>query len=242
MWQEILFHSLSTGGSGPPEVLLPLAGGRYTGAVREGRFIVLEGPDGSGKSTQASLLVEALRGRGRETEHLRDPGGTEVGDRIREILLHAPSLEASVETFLFLASRAQLVVERIRPALAAGRWVVCERFTMSTVVYQGRAAEPPLEGALLEALRTTIAGSAVGVAPDLVLVLDVDPATGLARKAGPGGLDRIERKGEPYQEMVRAGYLEEARLDGRAAVLPPGSPEETRARVMAAVEGLLGER
>jgi dTMP kinase len=208
--------------------------------VSQGAFIVLEGPDGSGKSTQASLLAGTLRARGREVEHLRDPGGTEVGDRIRSILLETALLDRSVETFLFLASRAQLVAERIRPALAAGRVVVCERFTMSTVVYQGRAAEPPLRGEALEALRAAVASSAAGVAPDLVLVLDVDPATGLARKAGPGALDRIERKGESYQEGVRAGYLVEASLDGRAVVLPPGTPEETGARVLAAVEGLLG--
>ncbi len=224
-------------------LLRPLGAGGYTLPVSNGRFIVLEGPDGSGKSTQAARLAGSLRGAGREVEHLRDPGGTEVGDRIREWLLHAGHLDRTVETFLFLASRAALVAERIRPALAAGRVVLCERFTMSTVVYQGRAAEPPLEGAALEALRATVAASAAGVEPDLVLVLDVEPGTGLARKEGSRGLDRIERRGEEFQARVRAGYLAEARLLGRARVIPPGPLEETAARVEAVVRaagGLLG--
>lgn len=207
--------------------------------MQKGHFIVLEGPDGSGKTTQASLLVGRLRERGLEVEHLRDPGGTAVGDRIREILLGAPSLGPGVETFLFLASRAQLVSERILPALAAGRTVVCERFTLSTVVYQGLAPEPPLGGEALDALRASVALSAGGADPDLWILLDVDARAGLRRKEGPGGLDRIERRGEEYHERVRAGYRAEARRLGGARLLPPGTEAETAARVLEAVEGLL---
>lgn len=210
--------------------------------MNKGRFLVLEGPDGSGKSTQAAHLAAAIRASGRPLEHLRDPGGTVLGDGIRRLLLEGGAIDRTAETFLFLASRSQLVAERIRPALAAGRVVLCERFTMSTVVYQGRAADPPLEGATLEAFRGVVAASSLGLEPDLVVVLDVDPATGLRRKAGPAGLDRIERKGEAYQALVRAGYLAEAALEPRAILVPAGTEEATRGRVLAAAEEALARR
>lgn len=217
-----------------------LRGTGYTQPVKKGSFIVLEGPDGSGKSTQAALLVERLRARGLPVDHLRDPGGTATGDRIRAILLDDAALDPAVEIFLFLASRAQLVAERIRPALAAGRVIVCERFTLSTVVYQGRAADPAPSAAALDRLRTTVALSALGVVPDLVVVLDVDPGTGLRRKGrGPRGHDRIEGRGEGFQESVRRGYRLEARRCRGAVVIPPGEVEATARRVLAAVEKVL---
>ncbi len=211
--------------------------------MSRGTFIVLEGPDGSGKSTQAALLVKALAERGLAVDHLRDPGGTPVGDAIRGILLGPSAVHRAAETFLFLASRAQLVAERVRPALDAGRVVVCERFTLSTVVYQGCATEIASDPAAMERLRASVALSADGIAPDLLVVLDVSPEEGLGRKAGgPGGPDRIERKGAAYQARVREGYLAEARRLTGAVVVPPGTPEETRRRVLAAAEGVLGGR
>ena len=208
----------------------------------KGLFVVLEGADGAGKTTQALRLVERLRALGREAEHLRDPGGTAAGDRIREVLLGDLHLDPVVETFLFLASRAQLVAEKIRPALAAGRVVVCERFTLSTVVYQGLAVEPRPAPEALERLRATVGLSALGLGPDVLLVLDVAPRAGLARKAGPGGLDRIERRGEEFQERVRRGYLEDARRHPVATVIPPGGVAETAVLVAAAVERALAAR
>ncbi len=190
---------------------------------------MLEGADGAGKSTQARLLAAALAERGLPVEHLRDPGGTAVGDRVREVLLHAAGVAPRAETFLFLAARAQMVAERIAPALAAGRNVVCERFSLSTVVYQGRAAG--LEGAALDALRGVVAAAAADVPPDLVLVLDVPPGEGLRRKGGGAG-DRIEARGDAFQERVRAGYLEEARRDAAVVVVPAGPPEAVAARVL----------
>lgn len=204
---------------------------------------MLEGPDGSGKSTQAGLLVKALEGRGLPVDHLRDPGGTAVGDAIRAILLGGRSVDRAAETFLFLASRAQLVAERVRPAVAAGRVVVCERFTLSTIVYQGAATEIAGDGAAMERLRSTVEMSACGVAPDLVVVLDVDPGVGLGRKEGGADpLDRIERRGADYQRRVREGYLVEAGRLQRALVVPPGTVEETHRRVLAAAEGALHDR
>ena len=207
--------------------------------MSRGKFIVLEGPDGSGKSTQAALLVKALGARGVAVEHLRDPGGTAVGDRIREILLAGRVVDRTAEVFLFLASRAQLAAERILPALEAGRTVVCERFTLSTVVYQGAATEIAADAAAMDRLRATVSLSAAGAVPDLLLVLDVDPSVGLGRKEGPAGLDRIERRGEPYQRRVRDGYLAEARRVPGAVVIPPGPVEATHRRVLAAVERVL---
>jgi len=204
-----------------------------------GRFLVLEGPDGSGKTTQASLLVKALEARGNRVEHLRDPGGTAAGDAIRDLLLGGHALDRATETFLFLASRAQLVAERIRPALAAGRTVVCERFTLSTVVYQGAATEIAGDPGAMARLRAAVEASACGAVPDLVLVLDVDPGVGLGRKEeGARPLDRIERKGAGYQRRVREGYLAEAGRVPGAVVLPPGSVEETHRRILAAVDGV----
>jgi len=210
--------------------------------VERGAFLVLEGPDGSGKSTQAGLLVRALRERGRTVEHLRDPGGTEAGEKIRAVLLGEGRLDRRTETHLFLAARAQLAAERIRPALDAGSVVVCERFTLSTVVYQGAAAEG-VDGPALDRLRAAVALAAEGTEPDLVLVLDVDPARGLARKdAGGAERDRFEKRGEEFQRRVREAYLAEARRDPRAVVIPPGGPEETHARVLAEAERCLGRR
>lgn len=209
--------------------------------MTEGKFIVLEGPDGSGKSTQARLLVEALRGRGIPVDHLRDPGSTGAGDAIRALLLGGVPLDRTTETFLFLASRAQLVAERIRPALAAGRWVVCERYFPSTLVYQGHAAG--VTGEALDRLRSAVEASADGVLPDLLLVLDVDPEAGLRRIGAEGRpLDRIEKKGVDHQRRVRAGYAAVVAAYAGTRLVPAGSAEEVRAAVLRAVEGIPGGR
>ncbi len=209
--------------------------------MSEGRFIVLEGPDGSGKSTQAALLVTALRDRGLPVDHLRDPGGTAAGDAIRAVLLGGIPMDRATETFLFLASRAQLVAERIRPALAAGRVVVCERYFHSTLVYQGLAADVAPDA--LERLRAAVEASADGVLPDLVLVLDVDPAAGL-RRIGDGGraLDRIERRGPDFQHRVREGYLRAVGLYPGARLVPPGPVEEVHRAILAAAAEVLRGR
>ena len=209
--------------------------------MSEGKFIVLEGADGSGKSTQARLLAEALRRRGLPVDHLRDPGGTAGGDAIRSVLLGGIPLDRATEAFLFLASRAQLVAEKIRPALAAGRVIVCERYFPSTLVYQGLAAG--LSADALARLRTVVEASADGVLPDALLVLEVEEGAGLRRIAAEGrALDRIERKGAAYQALVRDGYRWVVANCARARAVPAGPVEEVHRTVLALAEEALRGR
>ncbi len=171
-----------------------------------GLFLVLDGPDGGGKSTQAARLAAWLRGSGHEVVTCRDPGGTALGERAREILLARDTVPISLraEMLLYMASRAQLVEEVIAPALADGHVVVSDRYLLANIVYQGSA------GGLLEeeiALVGMVATS--GLLPDLTLVLDIAPEAAAARVGLPR--DRIEDRPLFYHERVRAGYLAAAR-------------------------------
>ena len=174
-----------------------------------GRFIVVEGVDGSGKSTMAGRLVVHLS-RDRKVLSFREPGGTALGGKIRELLLDAKNSEMvpMTELFLFMASRAQLVEENIRPALRRGEVVVCDRYYYSTAAYQGAAGKIGIQ---------TVIDVAEKVAkferPDLVLLFDVDPA--IARLRDGNRTDRVESKGLDYQRKVRAGFLKLARKDPR---------------------------
>lgn len=168
-----------------------------------GKFIVLDGPDGSGKSTQLAMLAGTLTEAGTDVETVRDPGGTLVGDRIREILLDPASGEIApeCETMLFMASRAQLMAERVRPALAAGRTVLCDRFVSSTLAYQGAT------GVAAETI-VSVADVAIGGCwPDVTVVMDLSAAAGLARIGDADQHDRMEAKGLEYHEKVRRGFL-----------------------------------
>lgn len=200
-------------------------------------FLVLEGPDYTGKSTQAARLARSLRRRGRKVLHLREPGGTRIGERIREVLLD-PSLRGmSIETelFLYMAARAQLVREVLAPALRAGTTVVLERFFYSTIVYQGIVG-----GLGTRAVAETAKIAVGGLLPDRVLLLDIDPLAGMRRGRKRGRLDRMERKGLTFQRKVRAGFLALARRDRRFVRIDAGGREEVVARaVAAAVEPLL---
>lgn len=168
-------------------------------------FLSLDGIDGAGKSTQCRLLVEWLRGQGHAVMQCRDPGGTPTGDRIRELLLDRSSeMSLLCEAFLYMASRAQLVEQVIRPALLRGEIVVSDRFLLANVVYQGHAGG--LEPKQLWELGWLATG---GLLPDLTLVLDLDASTAGGRKTGPR--DRMESKGDAFVERVRAGFLAEAR-------------------------------
>ncbi len=197
---------------------------------RRGVFVVLEGADGCGKSTQAARLVQALRSRGRRAEHVRDPGGTRLSEAVRAILLDPKTgrLSVEAETFLYMAARAQLVAERIAPALAAGRVVVCERWTLSTEVYQGIAG-----GLGADAVRRVGRLASGGAAPDLTLVLDVAVGRGLARLERPK--DRMEKKSAAFHARVVRGYRRLARGRADCVLVPAGAQDDVAARVLAEV-------
>ena len=171
-------------------------------------FVSLEGLDGVGKSTQARLLAERLRAAGHEVVECREPGGTPLGDQLRTVVLARDGgvIEPRTDALLFNAARAQLVGEVINPALATGMTVVCARFADSTLAYQGYGAGVPLDE-----LRVLAGIATQGLVPDLTLLLDIDPAIGLARKAD-ADRTRFEHDFDAdFHARVRAGFLELAK-------------------------------
>ncbi|MBA4370358.1 MAG: dTMP kinase [Coriobacteriaceae bacterium] len=203
-----------------------------------GAFITLEGGEGCGKTTQMPLLVGRLEALGADVLVLREPGGTVVGDRLREILLDATHLgrvEPRAELLMYEAARAQLVGERIRPALAQGRTVVCDRFFDSTTAYQGYG-----RGLDLESIRESNLAATGGLVPHATIVIDIDPRTGLER-AGREGADRLESEALGFHDRVREGFLAIARSEpDRVRVVDGSGPvEEVAERVWSAVESRL---
>lgn len=169
-------------------------------------FITFEGPEGSGKSTQISLLATWLRERGRSVVTTREPGGTAIGDRIRGILLD-PSvveMEAETEVLLFSAARAQIVRQVILPALRRGDIVLCDRYADSTLAYQGYGHQLNLAQ-----LRTITAFATQNLTPDLTVYLDIEVEVGLRRKAqgDASQWNRMEQRALAYHQRVRSGYL-----------------------------------
>ena len=195
------------------------------------KFIVLDGVEGCGKSTQAELLAQCLRESGEQATLTHEPGGTAVGEAIRAVLLDADlEMSALTEAFLFCASRAQHMQEVIEPALQAGNIVVCDRFSSATAAYQGYAGGLGLE--LFKQLDDIATGEHQ---PDMTIILDIDPAAGRRRKESATGLpDRIERKDDEYHRRVRAGFLEYARqLGPRAAIVnADGSPQRIHQAIL----------
>jgi dTMP kinase len=177
-------------------------------------FFSFDGIDGVGKSTQARLLAAWLREQGRQVVECRDPGSTAVGEKVRGILLDTRStISLRAEALLYMAARAQMVEEIIRPALQAGKVVVSDRYLLSNVVYQGHAGG--LDVDLLWRLGEI---ATAGVRPDLTFVLDLDLAAAAARLNRQ--LDRMEQKGRDYRERLRQGFLAEtARTDSRIVVI-----------------------
>lgn len=168
-----------------------------------GLFIVFEGIEGSGKSTQAKLLSAWLGGLGVPHLLVREPGGTKVGEAVRQIVLHGEHIDARTELMLYLAARAALVTERLVPALRRGEIVIADRYELSTFAYQGYG-----RGLRLEDVRAANAVATGGLRPDLTIVLDVQAALGFRRLEGRGGGDRIEREGAEFHRRVAAGYAE----------------------------------
>jgi len=169
-----------------------------------GRFIVIDGPDGAGKSTQAGLLREWLGEAGVRVLGVRDPGGTVIGDRIRQILLDVnhKTMAPITETMLFMASRAQLAAEVIRPAMARGQCVLGDRYISATVAYQGAA------GVALDAIRTVGEIAVAGLWPDLTVILDLPADEGLKRLTNQP--DRMESKDLSFHRRVRELFLRQA--------------------------------
>jgi len=181
---------------------------------RQGLFIVLEGPDKSGKSTQARRLAAALRAAGRDVLHTREPGGTAVAEAVRRVLLDpALSVDPLTELFLYEASRAQHTREKLLPALAARRIVVSERYTLSTDVYQGLA-----RGLGLPLTRALNRYATEGLRPDLTFVIDL-PDAEFARRDRGRAHDRLESEPAAFRRRVRAGYRRLARRAPRTILL-----------------------
>lgn len=185
-----------------------------------GRFVVFDGPDGSGKSTQLARFACACEAAGVPLCRVRDPGGTQVGERIREVLLNPAheGLGIRCEMLLYMASRAELVEEQIRPALDAGKLVLADRFVSSTLAYQGTAG-----GLAASEIRAVAEVATGGLWPDVTVLLDVDTATANSRMTGqqtrrPDATlslfaDRMEAKGDAFHARVRQGYLAQAGAD-----------------------------
>ena len=173
-------------------------------------FISLEGPEGSGKSSQLPLLAEYIESLGYSVVRTREPGGTKIGDQIREVLVRMDNenLHPRSEILLFLAARAQVVEELLKPSLAEGKVILCDRFGDSTLAYQGYG-----HGLDLDKLRTMLQFATNGLKPDLTILLDVDILTGLKRKKAKEEWNRLDAYETSFHERVRKGYHQLAQED-----------------------------
>lgn len=204
-----------------------------------GRFLVFEGPEGAGKSTQLARLKRRLESLGRRALLTREPGGTQAGEAVRRVLLD-PDLEIAplAEFLLYSAARSQHVHEVIAPALAQGQDVISDRFTGASVAYQGYGRGLDLE--LIHELNNKATG---GLKPDRTLLLDLDARRGLERAAARAAQDRLESAGLEFHQRTRAGFLEQARNDPTWVVINADADEETVAEsVWRAIEDLLAPR
>jgi dTMP kinase len=202
-------------------------------------FFSFDGVDGAGKSTQINRFTNWLREQGREVVACRDPGSTALGEAVRNILLHRTEIpiHRRSEMLLYMAARAQLVEEVIRPALAAGHTVVSDRFLLANIVYQGYAG-----GLDVEELRHVGAVTVAGTMPDLTFVLDIEAEAAAARLTR--SLDRMEAQGIEYLRHVRQGFLEEAKLRPETVVVIDAARpvEAVQAEIQAAAERAFSQK
>lgn len=206
-----------------------------------GLFISFEGGEGCGKSTQIRTLNESLQSAGHKVVQTREPGGTPLGEAIRNLLQHddvGEGMSPEAELLLFTASRAQHARALIQPAIDAGQIVICDRYLDSTSVYQGVARQ--IDPASVDAINQFAIGQTL---PDLTILIDLDPTVGMARvKARSGGkLDRMEQEAIEFFEAVRAGYLKAAAAEPKRFLVINGdqSVEAIQAEIWNAVEALL---
>lgn len=206
----------------------------------QGLFITFEGIDGSGKSTQLQLAAQALRAQGYDVVTSREPGGTPLAEEVRRLVLDPQlPLTATTQSLLYLAARSEHVASLLRPQLAAGKLVLCDRFSDSTLVYQGLAQGKTL--AELAELRQLNAFATAGLVPDLTLLFDGRPELLLARRQQRGVSDRYELQGLEFQQRLRNGFLALAKAEPeRLRVLnAEGTQEEVAAAVLQAMQPLL---
>jgi len=211
--------------------------------MASGKFITFEGGEGSGKSTQARLLVDQLKARGIDALLTREPGGSPFAEGVWALLLDpaTPSHAALSEALLFYAARADHLAKTIRPALAVGRWVICDRFADSTRVYQGAAGG--LSAETLDALERLVVGP---TRPHLTFILDLAPAVGLARArargtaegTAPAAADRFERRDASFHARLREGYAEVAKAEPQRCALIDAArgPDAIAAEIWVVVE------
>lgn len=204
----------------------------------KGIFITFEGIDGCGKSTQTALCREWLESLGKTVLLVREPGGTRIGEKIRELLLDKANgaMAPMAELFLFEAARAQIVEETIKPALAEGKAVICDRFFDSSFAYQGCARG--LGAEMVSRLNKDATG---GLAPDITFFLDITVDQAIMRREGRGGeKDRIESAGDAFQEKVRQGFIRAASEDSRIVTIDASdSPEVIFKQIQEKIEALI---
>ena len=201
--------------------------------MTRGKFITLEGMDGAGKSTHLTWIPDFLQARGINVQLTREPGGTPLGERLRELMLDkAQKLHSETEALLMFAARREPLDKVILPALDAGAWVVCDRFTDATFAYQSGGSGLAWER--IEALETWVQG---GLQPDLTLYFDVPSEVGKARTLAAREPDRFEQEGRAFFDRVRDGYLRRAREDNRRVRIIDGT--DTLENVKQAVGGVI---
>jgi dTMP kinase len=216
-----------------------------------GKFVVFDGPDGSGKSTQLRLFADLCREHGLTVCQVREPGGTSIGEQIRKVLLDPANTDMSLrcEMMLYMASRAQLIEQIIKPAIERGQFVLADRFVSSTLAYQGAASGLPIDDIM------AVANAAIGTNwPVLTVIFDVDEMTAAMRMSGKERkangkapqptlfADRLELRGLDYQRRVREGYLDQARQqpDRYAVVDASTDAEGVFERLLAELEKRFG--